>query len=72
MWSGVFWRIVSLGGSDSGESNFGGSQNLSGIMQALFSIISTTYGLGTIVRKGLICLCQISAELLLISYFFAN
>ena len=72
MWSSVFWRIVSLGGSDSGESNFGGSPNLSGIMQALSCIISTTHGLGTTVGKGFMCLCQICAELSLIFFFLTN
>ena len=60
------------GASDSGESNFGGSSNLSGIMQALSCIISTIHGFGTTVGKGLMCLCQICAELLLIFYLFTN
>ena len=46
--------------------------NLSGIMQALPCIISTTNGLRTTFGKGLMCLCQICAELLLIFYFFTN
>ena len=41
-------------------------------MQALSCIISTTRELGTTVGKGLMCLCQICAELLLIFYFFTN
>ena len=60
---------MSLGGSDSGESNSGGSLNLDGITQAPSCIVSTTHGLGTTVGKGSMCLCQICAELLLIFYF---
>ena len=41
-------------------------------MQASSCIIPTTHGLGTTVGKGLMCLCQICAELLLIFYFFTN
>ena len=41
-------------------------------MQALSCIISMTHGLGTTVGKGLMCLCQIWAEVLLIFYFFTN
>ena len=63
---------MSLGGSDSGESNFGGSPNLSDIMQALSCIISMTHALATTVGRGLMCPCQICAELLLIFYFFTN
>ena len=59
-----------IGESDSGESNFGGSPNLSGIMQALSCIISTTHGLGTTVRERMMCSCQICAELSLIFFFF--
>ena len=71
-WSILFWRIVLLGGSDSGKSNFGASPNLSGIMQAVSCIMSTTHGLGTTVGKGLTCLCQICAQFLLTFYFFTN
>ena len=52
-WSSVFWWIVLSGAGDAGKSNFGGFLNLSGIMQALASIISTRNGLGTTVRKGI-------------------
>ena len=41
-------------------------------MQALSCIISTTHGLGTTVGKGLMCLCQICVEILLIFYYFTN
>ena len=41
-------------------------------MQGLSCITSTTHGLGIIVVKGLMCLCQICAALLLIFYFFTN
>ena len=63
---------MSLGGSDNAESNFGGSANLSGILQAPSCIISTTHGLGTTVERGLMCLCQICAEILLFFYCFTN
>ena len=49
-----------------------GSPNLSGIMQALCCIILTTHGLGTTVGKGLMCLRQICAELLLTFFFFTT
>ena len=68
----MFWRIVSLGGSEGGESNFGGSPNLSGNMQALFCTTLMTHGLSPAVGTTLMCLCQICAELLLIFYFFTN
>ena len=60
---------MSSGASDSSESIFGGFLSLSGIMQAPSCIISTIHGLGTAVGKGLMYLCQICAELLLIFYF---
>ena len=39
-------------------------------MQALSCIISTMHGLGIIVVMGLMCLCRVCVELLLIFYLF--
>ena len=63
---------MSSGASDSGESNFRGFPILGDIMQGFCCMISTTHGLGTTFGKGLMCLCQICAELLSTFYFFTN
>ena len=39
-------------------------------MVAVSCIMSTIHGLGIFVVKGLMCVCQMCAELLLIFYFF--